>query len=203
MDAWSLMRGALHIFCIRQPTSQHPVGSSLVIPKSPQPADTSNYQSWTSDHFPAPADTSNYQFCTSNYQSWTSDHFPAPADTSPKSATIFLHQRKPVLHQRPPIQRIPVLYQLSRPAPATRSYFNDRHPGAAIIRRTLFRFTIRHNKVSPFEATPLFCHSCLVRCQSLIFQKFAETSIFIWPPQQVYECFWWLISEKKTLEIYL
>ena len=26
----------IYTFCIRQPTSQHPVGSSLVIPKSPQ-----------------------------------------------------------------------------------------------------------------------------------------------------------------------
>ena len=68
--------------------------------------------SCTSDHFPAPADTSNYQ-------SWTSDHLPTPADTTPKPATIFLHQRKPVQHQRLPIQRIPVLYQLSRPAPTS------------------------------------------------------------------------------------
>ena len=65
------------------------------------------------DHFPAPADTSNYQFCTSTYQSWTSDHLPAPVDISPKPTTIFLHQQKPVLYQRPPIQWIPVLYQLS------------------------------------------------------------------------------------------
>ena len=47
----------------------------------------------------------------------------------------------------------------------------------------LFRFTIRHNNIWPFEATPLFCHSCLVRCQSLLFQKCAGTGIFIWPPQ--------------------
>ena len=101
-------------------------------------------------------------------------HQQIPATTSPKPATIFLHQRKPVLHQRPSIQRIPVLYQLSRPAPATWSCSNDHHPSAAIVRRTLFRFTIRHNKVWPFKATALFCHSYLVRCQSLIFQKFAD-----------------------------
>ena len=174
---------------------------------------TSNYQSCTSDHLPAPADISSYQFCTSNYQSWTSDHFPAPADisnyhpkpattflhqqipattssapatTSPEPETTFLHQQKLILHQWPPIQRIPVLYQLSRLAPATRSCSNDHHPAAAIARRTLFRLMIRHNKVWPFEAAPLFCHSCLVCCQSLIFQKFAGTSIFIWPPQHTH-----------------
>ena len=137
--------------------------------------------SCASDHLPAPADTSRYQFCTSNYQSWTSDHLPAPADTSPKPETIFLHQRKIVLHPRPPIQRILVLYQVSR------SWSNDHHPAPAIVRRTLFRFTTRHNKVWPFEATPLFCHSCLVRCQSFIFQKFAGTDIFIWPLQQTFQ----------------
>ena len=121
-----------------------------------------HYQSCTSNHLPAPIDISSYQFCTNNYQSRTSDHFPAPANTSPEPATNFLHQQKlvlyqqkPVLHQRPPIQRIPVLYQLSRPAPATRSCSNDHHPAATIVHRTLFRFTIRHNKVWPFEATPL------------------------------------------------
>ena len=132
----------------------------------PGPADTSNYQSWISDHFPAPADTSNYQSRTSdyfpapadtsNYPSWTSEHLPAPADTSPGPANTFLHQQIPFLNQRPPIQRIPVLYQLSRPAPATRSCSNDHHPDAAIVRRTLFRFTIRHNKVWPFEEHPCF-----------------------------------------------
>ena len=96
------------------------------------PADSSNYQSWTSEHLPAPADTSSQQLCTSNYQSWTSNHLPVPADTSPKPATIFLHQR-------PSIQRILVLYQQTRPAPATRSCSNDHHPASAIIRRTLFR----------------------------------------------------------------
>ena len=98
---------------------------------------TSNYQSWTNDYFPAPADTSNYQ-------SWTSDHLPAPADTNPKPATIFLHQRKPVLHQGPSIQQIIVLYQLSRHAPVTRSCSNDHHPALAIVCCTLFwlRFAI-------------------------------------------------------------
>ena len=129
------------------------------------PSRTSRYQSWTSDCFPAPADTSSYL-------SWTSDHLLAPADTSPELVTIFLHQQKTVLHQWQLIQRLPVLHQLSRPTPVTRSCFNDHHPAAATVRRTLFRFTIRHNKVWPFEATSLFCHSCLVRCQSLIFQKF-------------------------------
>ena len=71
------------------------------------------------------------------------------------------------------------MYQLSSPAPATRSCSSDLHPAAVTVRGTLLRFTIRHNKVWPFEETPLFCHSCLVRCQSLIFQKFAGTSIFI------------------------
>ena len=142
---------------------------------------TSNYQSWTSDYLPAPADISSYQFCTSNYQSWPSDHFPAPADTSPALETIFLHQRKPVLHQRPPIQWIPVLYQLSRPAPMITIW-----PWRLFAIR-FFWFTIRHNKVWPFEATSLFCHSCRIHCQSLIFQKFAGTGIFIWPPQQVYQ----------------
>ena len=37
-----------------------------------------------------------------------------------------------------------------------------------------------------FRRTPLFCHSCLVHCQSLIFQKFSGTGIFIWPPQHIY-----------------
>ena len=113
-------------------------------------------------------------------------HQQTPATTSSGPANTFLHQQIPVLNQRPPIQRIPVLYQLSRPAPATRSRSTDHPPAAAIVRRTPFRFTIRHNKIWPFGATPLFCQSCLVRCQSLIFQKFAGTGIFIWPPQQTY-----------------
>ena len=66
----------------------------------------------TSGHFLASADTSSYQFCTSSYQSCTSDRLPTPVIT-------FLHQHKPVLHQRSPIQRIPVLYHISRPAPTT------------------------------------------------------------------------------------
>ena len=118
---------------------------------------------------------SRFQFCTSSCLSCTSDHFlhhqtPAatflhpqtPATNSPEPATnflhqqipattssgpanTFLHQQIPVLNQRPPIQRIPILYQLSRPTPATRSCSNDHHPAAAIVRRTLFfdlRFTI-------------------------------------------------------------
>ena len=173
----------------------------------PAPADTSNYQSWTSDHFPAPADTCNYQFCTTNYQPCTCDHLPAPTDISSKPATIFLHQRKPVLHQRPSIQRILVLYQLSRPAAATRSSLGDCLSYA-------FPIAIRHNKVWPSKQHPCFCHSCsflsflflsfvfvilvfvilvrfvhFVRCQLFIFQKFARVGIFIWPPQQV-----WLIN---------
>ena len=139
----------------------------------PAPADTSScqsctsdYQTWTSDQFPAPADASNYQ-------SWTSDHFPAPATNSPEPVTTFLHQQIPAitssgpantfLHQQipalnqwPPIQRIPVLYQLSRPAPATRSCSNDHHLAAVIVRRTLFRFTIHHNKIWHFQENPCF-----------------------------------------------
>ena len=130
---------------------------------------TSSCQSYTSDHLPAPADTNDYQ-------SRTSDRLPAPAitflhqqiptSTSPGPATTYLHQQIPVIHQRPPIQRIPVLYQLSRSAPT----ITIRPQRLFAVR--FFRFTIRHNKVWPFKATSLFCHSCLVRCQSLIFKRF-------------------------------
>ena len=125
----------------------------------------SSYQSCTGDHLPAASTTFLHQQIPATTSS-------APTGNSPKPTTIFLHQQKPVLHQRPPIQRIPVLYQLSRPAQATRSCSNDHHPVEPIVRRTLFRFMIRHNKVWHFEVTHSFCHSCLVRCQLLIFQKF-------------------------------
>ena len=170
----------------------------------PAPADTSDYQPWTSDRPPAlaitflhrqiSAATNSARATTGLEPATTFLHQQIPATTSPgpattflhqqirpKPVTIFLYQRKPVMHQRPSIQRIPVLYQLSRPAPVTTSCSNDHHPSAAIVRRTLFRFTIRHNKVWPFEAKPLFCHSFLVRCQSLIFQKFAGAGL-----QQLY-----------------
>ena len=160
------------------------------------PSCTSNYHQLPVLNQLPPSCTSNYQLLpglnqwppswTSSNQAWTNDHLPAPAATSPEPATIFMHQQMPVLHQRPLIQRLPVLYQLSRPAPATRSCSNDLHPVAVTVRHTLFRFTIRHNKVWPFEVTALFCPSCLVRCQSLIFQRFVGTGIFIWPLQHIH-----------------
>ena len=163
---------------------------------SSAPAATSPVPATTFLHQRSPSCTSNYQFCNSSFQSWTSEHLPVPAATSPESMTTFLHQQIPaatspepmttflhqqipVLHQRPPIQRLTVWYQLSRPASETRSCSIDHHPAAATVRCTLFRFMIRHNKVWPFKATLLFGHSCLVRCQSLIFQIFAGTGTFI------------------------
>ena len=136
------------------------------------PSCTSSYQSCASDHFLAPA-------TTSSYQSWTSDHLPAPADTILEPATTFQHQQIPVLHQRPPVQWLPVFYQLSRPAPATKSCSSNHHLAMVTVHRTLFQFMICQNKFWPFKAKPLFCHSCLVRCQSIIFQMFVGTGIFI------------------------
>ena len=147
-------------------------------------------------HQQIPAATSSASATTSPKPVTTFLHQQTPATTSPEPATTFLHQQTPatsssgpantfqhqqipVVNQLPPIQRIPVLYQLSRPDPATRSCSNDHHPATAIVRRTLFRFTIRHNKIWPFEENPCFVISCLVRCQSLIFQTFAGTGIFI------------------------
>ena len=70
------------------------------------------------------------------------------ATTSPEPATTFLHQQIPVLNQRPSSctsgnqsctsDHLSKLYELSRPASATRSCSNDHHPAAAIVRRTLF-----------------------------------------------------------------
>ena len=103
-----------------------------------------------------PSCSSDSQFCISSCRSWTSDHLLAPADTSPKPATIFLDQRKPVLHQRPSMQRILVLYQLSRPAPATRSCSNDHHPASAIVRCTLFRLRFAIIKFGLRKQHPCF-----------------------------------------------
>ena len=45
-------------------------------------------------------------------------------------------------------------------------------------------FMIHHDKIWPFEAITLFCHSCLVHCQSLIFQKCAGL-VYLSVPQHV------------------
>ena len=102
------------------------------------------------------AGTSSTPATTSPEPVTTFLHQQTPATNSSGPANTFLHQQIPVLNQRPPIQRIPVLYQLSKPAPAIRSCSNDHHLAAAIVRRTLFRFTIRHNKIWPFEENPFF-----------------------------------------------
>ena len=135
---------------------------------------TSSYQQLSVLNQRPPSCTSKYKqlpflnqrppSCTSRYQSCTSDYLPASAETSPAPATTYSTTTSLV--------------------PAT-TCSNDQHPAAVTVCHTLFRFTIRHNKVWPFEATPSFCHSCLVRCQSIIFQKFAGTGIFIWPPQHL------------------
>ena len=102
---------------------------------------------------------------------------------------LVLHQQLPVLNQRPPscISRYQSCtsnylsndYQLSNCTsyPVLHQQL-DLAPATTIWQHRLFvvrysNFTIRHNKVWPFKAIPLFCHSCLVHCQSLIFQKFA------------------------------
>ena len=94
--------------------------------------------------------------CTSRYQQLPVLDQRLPSCTSPKPATIFLHQWKPVLHKRPSIQRILVLYHLSRPAPATRSCSNDHHPASAIVRRTLFRLRFAIIKFGLSKQHPCF-----------------------------------------------
>ena len=116
---------------------------------SSTPAAASPAPATTFLHLQTPATTSPEIATTFLYQQ-------IPTTTSPGPVNSLLHQQIPVLNQRPPIQRIPVLYQLPRPAPATRSCSSDHHPVAAIVRRTLFRFTSRHNKVWPFEEHPCF-----------------------------------------------
>ena len=105
--------------------------------------------------------------CTSNY-------LPAPAATSPTTAAI---SPAPVTTS-PDYQRLPVLHQQSSLAPATRSCTIYQ-----FLDFTIFPITIRHNKIWPFETTTLFCHSCLVRCQSLVFQKFVGSIYLSTPPQ--------------------
>ena len=145
--------------------------------------------SCSSNHLPAPAATSS-----------------TPAATSSATASTILHQQLPVLHPQLPVLNQRLSSCISRNLSYTSDHlFNDcqsctiypdlhqrLNPAPTIsirprwlFRPTLFRFTICHNKVWPFEATPLFCHSCLVRCQSLIFQKFARTGIVIWPLLQI------------------
>ena len=85
--------------------------------------------SYSSDHLPAPAATSSAPaatspaaattflqqrspFCSSRYQSSSSDHFlhqQLPAATNPEPVTTILCQQIRVLHQRPPIQRLPAI----------------------------------------------------------------------------------------------
>ena len=107
----------------------------------------SNYHSCTSDHFPAetgtspapattflqqrpPSGPSNCQFCTTSYQPCSSsDHLPAPTATS----------STPSSYQFCTSDHLSNDYQLSRPAPATRSCSNDHHPAAATVRHTLFQ----------------------------------------------------------------
>ena len=161
----------------------------------PAPADTSsyqfftsNYQFWTSNHFPAPADTSpkaataflhqRSPSSTSDYQSWTSDHFLAPADTSNYQSWTIYHLPAPTDTSPKTSNHLSALVE-TRPAPATRSYSNEHHPSAAIVHRALFRFLIRHNKVWPFESTPLFCHSCLVVNHSYISKVCGDWYIYL------------------------
>ena len=68
----------------------------------------------------------------------------------------------------------PVQQQRLDPAPTTSSW----------ILRTGIRGRIRHNKIWSFETTSLFCHSGLVRCQSLIFKRFVG-SIYLSAPQHM------------------
>ena len=90
------------------------------------PADTFLHQQIPAAISSAPATTSPGPVTTFLHQQ-------TPATTSSGPANTFLYQQIPILNQRPTIQRIPVLYQLSRPAPATRSCSNDHHPVAAIV----------------------------------------------------------------------
>ena len=100
----------------------------MPVTTSPEPVTTFLHQQMPATTSPEPTTTFLHQ--------------QIPATTSSGPANTFLHRQIPVLNQQPPIQRIPVLYQLSRPAPATRSCPNDHHPAAAIVRRYAF-FNLR------------------------------------------------------------
>ena len=140
--------------------------------------------SCTSDHLSTAATT----FCTSSYRSCTNDHLPRQQLPScstnylPAAAT-FLQQQLPSCTSdyqsynssyqsctNPDIQQLPVLHQQSIFTPTTRSCTNN------------------HNKIWLFETTTTFCHSSLVCCQSLIFQKFVG-SIYFSAPQYMFACF--------------
>ena len=161
---------------------------------SPEPATTFLHQQTPATTSSAPATTRPEPATAFLRQQIPATTSSEPATTSLETATTFLQQQIPVLNQWPlsctswnqscTSDHLSNEYQSCTSYPATRSCSNDHHPAAAIVCRTLSRFTIRHNKVWLFEATPLFCHSCLVRCQSLIFPKFAGTGIIIWPLQQ-------------------
>ena len=87
---------------------------------SPAPATTFLHQQTLAStflHQQIPAATSSATATTSPEPATTSLHQQIPATTSPRPANTFLHRQIPVLHQRPPIQRIPVSYQLSKPDP--------------------------------------------------------------------------------------
>ena len=112
--------------------------------------------------FPTPATTFPHQrppSCSSSYHSYTRDHLPA-------TSTTFLYQQLPLLHQRPPSC---TNYQFL-------DFTNWRPPYHIPI-------TIHHNKIWSFETTTLFCHSYLVRFQSLILQRFVG-SIYLSASQQ-------------------
>ena len=171
---------------------------------------TSSYQPCTDNYLPTPA-TNSTPTTTRSEPATTFRHQQTPATTSPERATTFLHQQIPTttspepattfLHQQKPVLNQKPSSCNSRNQSCTSNHLSNEYQSctsypdllqqlgptptlaAAIVCCTLFRFTIRHNKVWSFEATPLFCHSCLVCCQSLIFQKFAGTGIFFWPLQ--------------------
>ena len=122
---------------------------------SPSPATTSLQQqlpSWTSDTFLQqlpPSCTNSYQWppvLTTRLASGAVS--PAPATTFLQQQLPVLHQQLPVLHQWPPIHRLPVLHQLSSPAPTT-TFQQRRLYAIPILRFAIIKF-------SPPKKSPYF-----------------------------------------------
>ena len=151
------------------------ITSSASAATSPAPATTFLNQrplSFTSRHQRLPLLNQRPPSCTSRYQQLPVLHQQLPVLNQRSLSRTSRHQQLPVLNQRPSSctsgNQSCTSDHLSNEYQSCTSYPDllQRSPSG---RPTLFRFTIHHNKVWPFEATPLFCHSCLVRCQSLIF----------------------------------
>ena len=121
----------------------------------PVPATTFLQQQLSVLHLRLPSRSSYYLLAPAASNSTTAATSPAPVITSPDEKTCTSN---PLLHQR--LDPTPV------PVPG---FYNFR------LRFAIIKF--------PFETTTYFCHSCLVCCQSLIFQKFVG-SIYLSSTQQ-------------------